>query len=181
MENQDTQMAKPEASVLHQTDIVSLILEDHKSLKDLIKILKDPDRELSERRAAFEEFAPTLVAHAKPEELVLYAYMKNDEDMREEAFEGEVEHGLADQLVEECKRTDDDDLLGARIKVLGELVEHHIEEEEEELLPEFNASVELGERSRLGDEFLKLKVDYLAAGDDNVIPDPKAEEEGWSH
>ena len=162
---------------LQSTDIVDLILKDHEPLKKLIKIMKDSDKELSERKAAFEEFAPVLIAHAKPEELVLYTFMKRDEELREEAFEGDVEHTLADQLLEECKRTDDEDLLGARIKVLAELVEHHIEEEEEELLPDFKKNSEHRDRIKLGEKFLKLKIDYLAAGDDNVIPDPKKQKE----
>ncbi len=35
-----------------------------------------------------------------PEEQVLYTYMKSKEETREEGFEGDVEHALADQLVE---------------------------------------------------------------------------------
>ncbi|MBX2989377.1 MAG: hemerythrin domain-containing protein [Bdellovibrionaceae bacterium] len=138
-------------------DIVQLILEDHKPLKKLIKIMKDTDKDLEERKAAFEQFAPLLVTHAKPEEQSLYVYMKKDEDTREEALEGDVEHGLADQMLEEAKRTDDEDLWTARVKVLAELVEHHIEEEEEELLPEFKKNSEPEERRKLGHIFLRLK------------------------
>lgn len=158
-----------------QSDIVDLILKDHEPLKELIEVMKDSDKDLAERKAAFQEFAPTLVAHAKPEEQVLYTFMKKKEELREEGFEGDVEHTLADQLVEECKRTEDEDLLGARLKVLAELVEHHIEEEEEELLPDFKENSKSQERIKMGDEFLRLKLDYLAAGDENIIPDPKAE------
>lgn len=157
------------------TDIIEVLMEDHKPLKTLIEIMKDSELKFKERRAAFEEFAPILVAHAKPEEEVLYGAMKKQEALREKAFEGDVEHGLADQLVEEIKRIEDEDLCSASIKVLAELVEHHIEEEEEELLPAFKKNSEAQEREKLGNLFLQLKVTYLAAGDDNVIPDPKTE------
>lgn len=160
---------------LKNADIVSVILEDHKPLKEYINIMKDSESSPEERISAFKEFAPTLVAHAKPEEEVLYTFMKKDEDFREEALEGDVEHGLVDQLVEEIKRTDDQDLKCARIKVLAELVEHHIEEEEEEMLPEFKMNSEIADRARLGNKFLEVKLNYLAAGSDNVIPDPKSE------
>lgn len=165
------------AEQLKNSDIVDLILEDHKPLKELIKVMKDSDVSGEERWNAFQEFAPTLVAHAKPEEEVLYVDMKKNEELREEAFEGEVEHILADQLVEEIKRTTDEDLRSARIKVLAELVEHHIEEEEEELLPDFKKETELKERAELGNRFLALKLEYLAVGDENIIPDPKTERE----
>lgn len=160
------------SAVDRQTDIVEAILEDHKPLKELIKVMKDSESEIAVRKAAFQEFAPLLIAHAKPEEETLYVFMKANEEFREGGFEGDVEHQLADQLLEECKRTTDDELLGARIKVLAELVEHHIEEEEEELLPDFKKNSDEAERLKLGNRFFGLKASYLAAGDDNVIPDP---------
>ena len=140
-------------------DIIDLILADHKPLKQLIKIMKDSEKhDLNERQNAFEEFAPLLVTHAKPEEQTLYVSMKKEEDLREEGLEGDVEHALADQLLEEIKRTDDEDLWSARVKVLAELVEHHIEEEEEEMLPDFRKNSEVEERIQLGADYLQLKA-----------------------
>ncbi len=175
MRNNLSEQKMNQKTQLTESDIVNLILEDHKPLKELIKIMKDSDIPAQERFDAFNEFSPTLIAHAKPEEEILYTFMKTDEDLREEAFEGDVEHALADQLMEEIKRTTDEDLKSARIKVLAELVEHHIEEEEEELLPDFKKNSDTKQRSILGNDFLELKLKYLAAGDDNVIPDPKSD------
>ena len=177
MQKSTEQNLASEKLQMKDADIVSIILEDHKPLKDLIKIMKDSDRSADERFEAYQEFAPTLIAHAKPEEEILYATMKKDEELREEAFEGDVEHQLADQMVEEIKRTTDEDLRSAKIKVLAELVEHHIEEEESELLPDFKKSSDLETRAEMGNRYLELKMQYLAAGDDNVIPDPKSEKE----
>jgi len=141
-------------------DIIKLILDDHKPLKKLIKVMKNDDKDIEERRKAFEDFAPLLIAHAKPEEQALYAYMKEDDDLRVEGLEGDVEHAIADQLVHEAKNTDDEDLFSARIKVLAELVEHHIEEEEEEMLPNVRKNSEVEERSELGQRYLQLRMKY---------------------
>lgn len=176
--------AKSEKKVtrnFNDSNIVDIILNDHEPLKKLIKIMKDSDKDLKERTAAFEKFAPILMAHAKPEEQVLYTYMKSKKELREEGFEGDVEHMLADQMVEECKRTKDRDLLGAQIKILAELVEHHIEEEERELLPDFNKNSDSDEREQLAEKFLKLKEDYVAADDKITTPDPKAKKEKSLH
>jgi len=172
---QQTETSKTSTPQMRNNDIVEVILEDHKPLKKLISIMKDSEQEFAERKGAFEEFAPLLIAHAKPEEQTLYTFMKRDEELREEGFEGDVEHAIADQLVEEIKRTSDEDLCSARIKVLAELVEHHIEEEEEDLLPDFRKNSEAADRLELGNTFLTLKVDYMAADDDNIIPDQKSE------
>jgi hemerythrin superfamily protein len=146
-------------------DIVKLILDDHKELKKLIKVMKDDEEEMDEKREAFDQFATLLLAHAKPEEEVLYSHLKNIDDLRWEGFEGEVEHQLADQLVEETKRTDDEDELCARIKVLAELVEHHIEEEEDEMLPDFKKYSDKEERRVLGLDFLNLKSQIQENGE----------------
>jgi Hemerythrin HHE cation binding domain len=138
-------------------DIVDLILEDHKELKRLIKILKDDEVDFGDRYAAFEEFAPLLTIHAKPEEQSLYVEMKKNKELRVEGLEGDVEHALADQLLNEAKVTEDEDLWSARVKVLAELVEHHIKEEEKEMLPDFKDQTDKKLRLQLGEKFIKLK------------------------
>ncbi|WP_291516538.1 hemerythrin domain-containing protein [Bdellovibrio sp. ArHS] len=147
-----------------ELDIINMILEDHKPLKELIEVMKDSEKGLEERQEAFAQFAPLLISHAKPEEQSLYRYMKSDEELREGGFEGDVEHQLADQMVEEILRTEDEDVWSARVKVLAELVEHHIEEEEDELLPDFKKHSETSDREKLGQLFLDLKTRLLERG-----------------
>lgn len=147
-----------------QDELIEMIMDEHKPIQRLIQIMKDTDNELSEREEAFEKFAPLLVAHAKPEEDTVYAFMKKTEDLREEGFEGEVEHILADQMLEECRRADDDDIFSAKLKVLAELVEHHIEEEESELLPSLKKSSSKEERNEILQQFLEAKQEILDEG-----------------
>lgn len=146
-------------------DLITMILEDHKPLKELIRVLKNSDdHDFSERQEAFEKFCPLLVSHAKPEEQTMYVFMKADDELREGGFEGDVEHQLADQMIEEAKRTDDQDLWSARVKVLAELVEHHIKEEEEDMLPDFRKHSEKEQRAELGASYMRLKTALEAKG-----------------
>jgi hemerythrin superfamily protein len=156
-------------------DIVELILEDHKPLKEFIVIMKDVEQPLDKRREAAENFAVQLVAHAKPEELVLYAQMKKVEELKIEAFEGETEHSLADQMLEEIKRVTDDDVWSAKVKVLAELVEHHIEEEENDILPDVRKKMKLSLRERMGEQFLDEKSKMLEVGADDAPPETTAD------
>ena len=141
----------------NRTDIINLLLEDHKPLKKLLKIMKDPETDIEERREALEKFGPLLLAHAQAEEGTLYTHMKEEDDLRMEGFEGDVEHALAAQTLEEADQTDDEDLWSARTKVLAELVEHHIKEEEDEIFPDFKKATDLEERKDLGEEYLEAK------------------------
>lgn len=141
----------------NESDIVELILQDHRPLKELIKILKHPKGDASERFAAFAKFAPLLLSHAKPEEESLYVFLKADDELIIKGMEGDTEHALASQLVEEIYDTSDENLWSAKVKVLAELVEHHIKEEEGSMLPDFKKNSTQEERASLGEEYLKLK------------------------
>ena len=52
-----------------------------------------------------------------------------------------VEHASAKQLIAEIEEMDaGDELYDAKVKVLGEQVRHHVEEEEDKLFPEIESS-----------------------------------------
>ena len=122
--------------------------------------MKDMDLSENERREAFDQFAPLLIAHAKPEEEILYSVMKGDAEIRVEAYEGEVEHELAEMMLQEAKAATDTDVWSAKVKVLAEIVEHHILEEEDDLLPDYRKSSDKQERLELGQKFLDAKERY---------------------
>ena len=151
-------------------DIIEIILKDHKPLKKLIKVLKSEKAEKAEKETAFKEFAPLLLWHAEPEEQVLYVHMKDDsEDLRVEGYEGDTEHALASQMIDEVKASVNDDQWMARVKVLAELVEHHIEEEEEDMFPDIRKAFDLEARVQMGSDYLQLREEFeMSEGDATV-------------
>ena len=157
-ENQSRNPQKPAVADETGSDIVQLILEDHKPLKELIKVLKS-DADRSEKAAPMEEFAAKLTSHAKSEEKSLYVQMKELKKLRQEGLEGDTEHAIADQLVQEINATADDDEWLAKVKVLAELVEHHIEEEESEMLPDVEKQFSAEIRNAVGAEYTMLKTE----------------------
>lgn len=143
------------------TDIIKLILEDHVPLKKLIKVLKDPHIKMSEKRPSFEKFAVQLLAHAKPEESSLYSWMQECKaETRMESFEGLTEHAIAEHLIEEIRVTTDKNEWLGKVKVLGELVEHHIQEEETSMFKIVKKEFSMEMRAEIGDEYLKQKEEY---------------------
>jgi hypothetical protein len=141
-------------------DIVKLILADHLPLKRLISVLKDSEVSIRARRSAFKQFVPLLSVHAHAEEESFYIFLKDEnKDLRIHGLEGDVEHALAESLMEAAKMSEDSDLWSARVKVLAELVEHHIKEEEEEIIPDFKKDVNIEDRVMIGKQYLDLK-DY---------------------
>lgn len=118
-------------------DVVSAILMDHESLRNFMGILKDTDREMSQRRRAYDQFSALLKSHTIAEEEIVYA--KADEltgrEMHIKIAEGYVEHHVADDLMARIEATEDAMEWSAHANVLSEIVEHHLKEEERDLLP----------------------------------------------
>lgn len=144
----------------NNTDIIDLILKDHVLLKKNIKILRDPDVAMAKKKTSFGEFAPLLTQHSEPEEKSLYTYMKEQKkDLRVDGFEGQQEHAIASQLVDQIKETKDPDQWMARVKVLAELVHHHIKEEEDDMLKIVKNEIDADERAEIGEHYLQLRAE----------------------
>lgn len=112
---------------------------------DAIKLLKDDHRQVE---AWFEEFEDTNAAskknklatqiclalrvHTLIEEEIFYPACREagiEEDMMDEA---DVEHDGAKKLIEEIEAgSSGDDHWDAKVKVLGEMIKHHVKEEEQ--------------------------------------------------
>jgi hemerythrin-like domain-containing protein len=145
-----------------RSDITELMLEHHKPLKRLIKVMKNSELGMAKLKTAFLTFAPLLEGHAKPEELSLYRYMeREDSEIRQSGFEGQAEHEIADRLVQQIEKISDEDEWKAQVKVLAEIVEHHIEEEEEEMIPILVKELELKERVKIGEQYLEHRNHYF--------------------
>lgn len=140
------------------TDVVEMILRDHEPLKRLIQTLKDSGIERSQKEGPYEKFVPLLLAHAKAEEQSLYNQMKEMTDLRIEGFEGDTEHALADQLIQEINATPDDDQWTAKVKVVAAMVEHHIQEEEESILKQVKEKIDPNTRQNIGYIYTEIKT-----------------------
>lgn len=142
-------------------DIIKLLLADHEPLKRLINILKEPRNSMKIRRRAFEQFEPLFMVHAHAEQESFYVYLKDEnKELRIEGLEGEVEHELAEHMIDEVKMAEDADVWSARAKVLAELVEHHLKEEEREFFPTFKKETDVEDRILVGKQYLELKEHF---------------------
>ena len=82
-----------------------------------------------------------LQVHTQIEEEIFYPAVREAIDKTALIDEALVEHASAKQLIAEIEEMDaGDELYDAKVKVLGEQVSHHIEEEEDELFPEVESS-----------------------------------------
>jgi iron-sulfur cluster repair protein YtfE (RIC family) len=114
-----------------------LLKKQHKSVKTLFKKVEDTEGG-RQRRQLMDQIANELKIHTKIEEEIFYPAVREigtskAEEMIDEAFE---EHHVVDLVLAELPKVDpEDERFHAKMTVLSELVEHHAEEEEDELFP----------------------------------------------
>jgi len=112
-----------------------LLKRQHREVKGLFRALKNA-RDARGRRAAMEKIATQLSAHMRIEEDIFYPALqdigtKKAEEMVPEAYE---EHHVASLVLVELPDVDPkDERFEAKMTVLEELIEHHVEEEEKDL------------------------------------------------
>ena len=121
------------------TDAVTLLTNDHASVATLFEDYEARvGREAGddEKQALAERICALLIAHSTVEEEIFYPAAREALEDQRLLDEAEVEHGSAKELIEQIQSMDPtDDLYDAKVKVLGEYVRHHVQEEEGELFP----------------------------------------------
>ena len=122
-----------------KTDATILLMRDHSDVKKLFKQyekLTKADADGSERQELAEQICTMLTVHATIEEEIFYPAAREAEVEDDLLDEAEVEHASAKDLIAQIQGMGpDDELYDAKVTVLGEYIDHHVEEEEGEMFP----------------------------------------------
>lgn len=126
----------PAAAAERPADAIKLLKADHKEVKGWFKQYEELDK-AADKQALANRICAALTVHAQIEEEIFYPAARaaiDDDGLFDEA---EVEHGSAKQLIAEIRAMKvGDRLFDAKVIVLGEYIDHHVQEEEEEMFPE---------------------------------------------
>ena len=154
-------------------DAIALLKEDHRKVEELFSQFEDAKRDGRKQKLA-EEICLELSVHAKIEEEIFYPACegKVDEDLLKESY---VEHDGAKVLIAQIMAGGpDDEFYEAKVKVLQEEIEHHVEEEEKRMEGLFAQARKAGlNMDALGEELAarkqQLTEEYKASG----VPQPE--------
>lgn len=149
-------------------DAIALLKADHREAEEAFDSFEDASR--AKKIAIARKVCAALKVHTRIEEEIFYPAIKDkiDKGMVNEAV---VEHASAKDLIAQIESMDgSEEMFDAKITVLGELIQHHVEEEEEEMFKQArDADVDL---KALGEQMAARKAELTAMGDDE--PDDEA-------
>ena len=124
-------------------NVFDILKEDHKKVAGIFEKLEPTtERAVKTREDLFARLKTELDVHALVEEKVLYPALEQIEETRDMALEGFEEHRIVKQLLAEMDdMSKDSEEWTAKLTVLKENVEHHVEEEENEMFKKARAAL----------------------------------------
>ncbi len=112
-------------------DAIGLLKSDHRQVEEWFKKFDTSNRSATKQKLA-KQICEALTVHTKIEEKIFYpAFIEatGDIDLHHEAI---VEHNGAKQLIAEIEASSpEDEYFDAKVKVLSEMIKHHVKEEEQ--------------------------------------------------
>lgn len=138
-------------------DPMTVLKADHREVKRLLTALAESEEGLERERMA-AEVETALTIHMELEERLVYPLVE-DEVGEDDAEEANIEHGLARDGLAVMMSMVEKPGFGAAVEMLKGGIEHHVQEEESELLPELKDKLDRDQWLALGDAIVQGKAD----------------------
>jgi hemerythrin-like domain-containing protein len=150
-------------------EAIALLKQDHKEVKEMLEELTGLGERAAKRRVELASaIALALKAHMQIEEQIFYPAFKEAAAKKEDQklyYEAVEEHHAADVVLQDVLKADASSLsFGGKVKVLKELIEHHVEEEEKTMFPHARKVMSKEELQALGIEMGDAKDAIMSGG-----------------
>lgn len=144
--------------------IYDRIKQDHDEARALIRQIEDTtDRAAKTRQDLFDRFKLDLWSHNKIEEATFYSKLEQKGD-KKESLEAKNEHHMVNSMLEELDTMPKDNVeWGQKFHALAELLEHHMDEEEDEFFELARKDLTEEEAEDLGERFDSRKKVVMPA------------------
>ena len=145
-------------------DAIKLLKDDHDKVKKLLEQLDSTtERGVKTREELFGKVKEELTVHEAIEEEIFYPALRDHPKTKEIVLEAYEEHHVVDVVMAEISQVPyDDETWGAKLTVMKENVEHHIEEEEDEMFKQARQVFGSDELEELGSR-MQARKDELSS------------------
>jgi hypothetical protein len=154
-------------------DAIALLKADHRKVEELFEQFESA-RKTERKTMLAKAICTELTVHAMIEEEIFYPACTGvvEEDVVNEAY---VEHDGAKVLISEINAgSTEDEFFDAKVKVLSELIKHHVQEEEKRSEGMFaQAKAEGVDLDDLGERLLARKEELMQQIERGGLPTPE--------
>lgn len=117
--------------------IVKLLMADHKLLRKLMKEVKSQKSNKAQIKKSYKELKEAVLSHVKAEEKTFLDLIIDHPAFEEHALESYEEHRVHEYIFAGIEKVKDQRRKTEQMKIYCEILEHHLDEEEEDLFPRF--------------------------------------------
>lgn len=144
-----------------QATIFDVLKKDHEKVRGLFKQVM---RKKQSPETVWPEIQKELKVHMEGEEKLLYPFLQAKAETHEITMESIEEHNVAKkEMGEMMKLSPGDEWFNPKMKVLHELVDHHIEEEESQLFKKAKKVMDKEQALKLAEEFEQQKQKMMSS------------------
>lgn len=138
---------------------LELLKEDHRKVLDIIyEIEQTSERAIKTREKLLTKLTQLIKIHEKMEEKVIYPAAKKSNEMEDLVNEAYEEHHVVDNILAELSELSANaENWKAKVTVMRENLEHHIEEEEQNLFPKLEKKFDQQALEQFGDKMQKIQ------------------------
>jgi hypothetical protein len=129
-------------------DAIQVLKQQHEEVNGLFEQF---EKARTRKSAIAQQICEKLSIHDKIERDIFYPAVIENEEIKDMILEGLEEHHLVQILLKQIAECDEsDETFEAKVTVLKELVEHHVEEEEKEMFKSIRKAMDKNTLTELG-------------------------------
>jgi hemerythrin superfamily protein len=136
-------------------DPFKLLKSDHQKVSKLFERIETASGQA--KVAIFKQIQNELEIHTQVEEAIFYPALRNAEETRDITLEAYEEHRVVKDLLAELAAEKPSDKWDAKLTVLKENVEHHVDEEENDMFGKAKDVLSTEQAEALGDRMAAEK------------------------
>lgn len=141
-------------------DGLEMLKEDHALVAELFEQAENTENE-KQKQKLFDQIATELETHTYIEEKYFYPELEQHEDFKDITLEAFEEHKQVKTLIRELRAlADGSEKFDAKLTVMKENVEHHVQEEEEEMFPQVREAFSQEQIEAWGEQFAAGKKEF---------------------
>jgi hemerythrin-like domain-containing protein len=152
------EIRKEQDKIRDNATIYDILKLEHKDVKKLFKQIVDEERF---QENIYNQIKTALQLHMAGEEKLLYPRLENNAESKTITLESYEEHDVGRKIIQDIDDTSDTDAKFAKIKVLSEVIDMHVEEEEDELFKKAKRVLSDEDERMIAKEFLDEKVSAM--------------------